>query len=332
MIRDMQNSVFREEIRNLHNGKQLSARNCLAKLSPFVDSNDVLRVGGRLKRIALPEQTKHPIILPRQHRATKVLVEWIHRRSGHVGTEHTFSLSREKYWIMNGRVLANQVVSQCFFCRVRRAKQQFPYMAKLPECRAAINQPPFYHCGVDLFGPITVKQLRRNLKRWVVLFTCLTICCVHLEIVEACNTDAFINSLRRFVNRRGSPSQMYSDNGTNFKGATTELKEFILKLDQKKIVDFTSTNQIVWTFNPPAAPHMGGAWERLVRSTKEVMYGLTKDHTVTDSQLLNFVTEAEAILNSRQLTHLSEDPKKLEVLTPNWCYLADIEIGCQLQM
>ena len=142
-----------------------------------------------MKRIAIPVEAKHPIILPRQHRATKLLIEWIHRRSGHVGAEHTFSLSREKYWIMSGRVLVNQVVMQCFFCRVRRAKQQFPYMADLPVCRAAVDQPPFYHCGVDLFGPITVKQLRRRLKRWVVLFTCLTIRCVHMEIVEDCTTS-----------------------------------------------------------------------------------------------------------------------------------------------
>ena len=257
VLRDIQNFVFKDEIQSIRDGKELPVSNRLSSLSPFVDSKDLLRVGGRLKRIQLPESRMHPIILPRQHHATKVLVEWIHRRNGHVGAEHTFSITREKYWIMSGRVLVNQVVLQCFFCRVRRAKQQFPYMADLPVCRAAIDQPPFHHCGVDLFGPINIKQLRKRLKRWVVLFTCLTIRCVHLEIVEACDTSAFINAVRRFVNRRGSPSHMYSDNGTNFKGATTELKEFVDSLDKTKITDFATTNHIVWTFNPPAAPHMG---------------------------------------------------------------------------
>ena len=317
VVRDMQNSAFHVEMKSLKDGKELHTSNRLSSLSPFVDDNDLLRVGGRLKRIPIPLETKHPLILPRHHRATKVLVEWIHRRSGHVGPEHTLAISREKYWIMSGRVLVNQVVIQCFFCRVRRAKQQFPYMADLPTCRAAIDQPPFHECGVDLFGPISVKQCRKRLKRWVVLFTCLTIRCVHLEIVEACDTDAFINAVRRFVNRRGSPSNMYSDNGTNFKGATTELHEFIQKLDKNKITDYATTNHITWTFNPPGAPHMGGAWERLVRSTKEVMFGLMKEHTLTDSQLLTFVTEAEAIVNSRPLTHLSDDAMDLEALTPN---------------
>ncbi len=342
VYRDIQNSAFQEEIRKLKDGKTLNS-NPLSRLSPFLDANELLRVGGRLRNLPLPLESKHPLILPRHHRATKVLLEWVHRRSGHVGPDHTLAISREKYWILSGRVLANQVVVQCFFCRVRRAKQQFPYMADLPVCRAAVDQPPFHSCGVDLFGPISIKQFRRNLKRWVVLFTCLTIRCVHLEIVEACDTSAFINSVRRFVNRRGSPSYMFSDNGSNFKGATTELKEFVQNLDKAKITDFATTNQIVWTFNPPAAPHMGGVWERFVRSTKEVMYGLMKDYTLTDAQLLTFVTEAEAILNSRPLTHLSEDVSDLEPLTPNhvllgrhrnWVSITDIseaDIGSRRQ-
>ena len=274
-------------------------------------------MGGRLKQIQMHPEAKHPIILPRKHQVTTVLVEHFHRRNGHTGPEHVLSLLREKYWILSGRVVTNQVVSRCFFCRVRRAKRQFPYMADLPTCRAAVDQPPFTHCGVDLFGWVLIKQGRKQLKRWVVLFTCLTVRCVHLEVVDSCDTDSFKCALRRFTNRRGCPTDMYSDNGQNFKGACNELKEFITKLDKQRITDFATTYNINWHFNPPAAPHMGGAWERLVRSSKEVMYGLMKDHVMTDPQLLTLLTEVEQILNSRPLTHLSEDINDLEALTPN---------------
>ena len=97
-----------------------------------------------------------------------------------------------------------------------------------------------------MFGPVYIKQGRKRLKRWIVLFTCMTIRCVHLEVVEATDTDSFINAVRRFVNRRGSPTHMYSDNGTNFRGATTELKEFVLKLDKDAITDFAALNQILF--------------------------------------------------------------------------------------
>ena len=193
----------------------------------------------------------------------------------------------------------------------------FPYMADLPPCRAAIDEPPFSHCGVDLFGPVTTKHGRQRLKRWVCLFTCMTVRCIHLEVVENCETDTFINALRRFVNRRGSPTDMYSDNGTNFKGASQELEEFIQKMNKEKIGDFATTCDINWSFNPPGAPHMGGAWERLVRSVKEVLFALVKEHVLTDPQLLTVLTEVEAIVNGRPLTHLSDYANDLGALTPN---------------
>ena len=149
------------------------------------------------------------------------------------------------------------------------------------------------------------------------LFTCLTIRCVHLEVVEDCETDSFINALRRFVNRRGSPAHVYSDNGSNFTGASNELKEFVQGLDAESIIDFATTVNIQWSFNPPKAPHMGGAWERLVRSVKEVMFGLVKNQVLTDPQLLTLLTEAESIVNSRPITHISDDPTDLGALTPN---------------
>ena len=124
------------------------------------------------------------------------------------------------------------------------------------------------------------------------LFTCLTVRCIHLEVVESPDADSFINSLRRFVNRRGCPKTCYSDCGTNFKGATTELKEVIAVLNksEKEINEFANRKNIKWNFNPPSTPHMGGAWERLVKSVKEVMTAITKDTVLTDPQLLTLLT------------------------------------------
>ena len=107
-----------------------------------------------------------------------------------------------------------------------------------------------------------------------VLFTCLTIRCVHLELVDFIDTDSFIDALHRFVNRRCRPEVMYSDRGTNFVGASTELQMVLEALDHEAISDFASRFNFRWQFNPPASPHMGGVWERLVRSVKQVMSGL----------------------------------------------------------
>ena len=150
--------------------------------------------------------------------------------------------------------------------------------------------------------------------------------------MENADTDSFINALRRFINRRGRPEVMYSDQGTNFTGAIPELQEFIDGLNQKQIEDFSTRHNFKWQFNPPASPHMGGSWERLVRSVKQVMSGLMKSHVLTDPQFYTLLTEVESILNTRPLTRASDDINDFEALTPNhillgrhrnWVYVTD---------
>ena len=316
LIREAQQD-FDAEVQLIKDGKELLESSKLIALSPFIDGMGILRVGGRLHYIPIPNEAKYPAILPRDHHVTRLLIEWLHRKNGHVGCEHVLSLLKERYWVLSARVAIKTSIRLCFFCRIRRAKRQFPKMANLPTGRAAIEEPPYTHCGVDLTGPLLIKEGRKRLKRWIVLFTCITVRCVHIEVVESSETDAFINSLRRFTNRRGCPKVMYSDNGTNFRGATAELKEFITNLDQAAINSFAAGLGINWKFNPPKAPHMGGIWERMIRSVKEVLTGILKEHILTDPQLYTALTEVENIVNSRPLTHVSDDVADLEALTPN---------------
>ena len=317
VILQLQKDSFGEEIGILSGKGGLPAGHVLAALSPFLDEEGLLRVGGRLRYASIPDASKYPIIMPKDSHVTKLVVVHEHRRNGHVGPEHVLSSLRQRYWIVHGRSVVKGVIRRCFYCQVKRAKITYPFMANLPPSRVAYREPPFSNCGVDMFGPIFIKQGRQRLKRWGILFTCLTIRCVHLEVVEKSETDAFINALRRFVNRRGCPKFIYSDQGSNFKGAASELKDVIQGIDREKIEEFSASNGIVWKFNPPLSPHMGGVWERLIRSTKEIMSALLVEKILTDQQLYTLMTEVEAILNNRPLTHLSENPEDLDPLTPN---------------
>ena len=332
----VQSDAFTSEIATLNSGGALPLRHKLSPLNPYVDDSGTLRVGGRLRKAQIPAAAKNQMILPKEHPVTRLLIVHNHRTNGHVGQEHVLANLREKYWILNGRVAVRSLLRRCLLCKIKRARRMYPFMADLPSGRLACEEPPFTNCGVDLFGPIYIKQGRKQLKRWGVIFTCLTVRCVHLEPVESLETDDFINCLRRFVNRRGAPKKMYSDQGTNFTGSTPELKNAIKTMDNQKISEFAVNHQFTWIFNPPGAPHMGGAWERLVKSSKEVLSSLMKEQKrlLTDQQLHTLLTEVERILNARPLTHISDDVNDLEPLTPNhillglhrqWSFISDIE-------
>jgi len=288
----------------------------LRKLSPVL-SQGLIRVGGRLQRSSLPEFSKHPIILPSAHHVTTLIIRHVHAAVGHMGPLHTLAKVREKYWIVKGHATVRKVINACRGCRVRNAPQGEQLMAPLPAPRVTAGKPPFSSCGVDYAGPLLTRVGRRETKRYICLFTCLATRAVHLECAFSLDVDSFLLAFTRFINRRGSPEELWSDNGLNFVGANRELRKSIREWNQSAFQSNMALRGIKWRFNPPAACHQGGVWERLVRSVKRVLNAIAGPSKMTDETLLTFLTEVERILNGRPLTPVSSDPRDFEALTPN---------------
>ena len=190
-------------------------------------------------------------------------------------------------------------------------------MADLPHERVTPGEPPFTFVGVDYFGPFYVKRGRCMEKRYGDIFTCLTIRAVHTEVAHSLDTSSFINALRRFIARRGLPRVIRSDNGTNLTGGEKELREAIGGWNESKIGEFLLQKEVHWVFNPPAASHMGGIWERMIRSVRKILNTLLKNQSPNNEGLSTLMCEVEAILNSRPLTKVSDDPNDLQALSPN---------------
>lgn len=189
--------------------------------------------------------------------------------------------------------------------------------ADLPECRLLPDDPPFTRVGVDYFGPFLVRRGRATIKRYGVIFTCLAIRAVHLEVASSLDTDACLNAIRRFVARRGQVKEMYSNNGTNLKAADAELKQGIKQWNSSHVAKHLQQKGISWHFNPPAGSHHGGSWERLIRSVRKILNVTMKEQVLEEDALHTLMCEAEAVINSRPLTTPSSDLHDLEALTPN---------------
>ena len=302
---------------------EISPVSSLSKLDPFVDMYGVTRVGGRLKKSNLPDSAKHPAILPRYSHVTNLIIRHYHEKVQHQGRGITMNeLRASGYWIVGASSAASSVISKCVTCKKLRGTFQEQRMAELPEDRLE-PAPPFTNCAVDYFGPFIIKEGRKELKRYGVLFTCMASRAVHLEVADTLETDSFINALRRFVCRRGPIRKLRSDQGTNFVGARTELKTALQELDHGKIRSELQRHDCDWfTFNMnvPSASHMGGVWERQIRSVRNVLNALLHSNgsQLNGESLRTFMCEAEAIVNSRPLTvDTLTDPSSLTPLTPN---------------
>ncbi|XP_035226746.1 uncharacterized protein LOC118199063 [Stegodyphus dumicola] len=149
---------------------------------------------------------------------------------------------------------------------------------------------PFEIIGIDLAGPLFLKN---GGKVWIALFTCAVYRAIHLELVNSLSTDAFLLALRRFVARRGRPRIIYSDNGTNFRGASNDLS----KLNWTKVLKETGTERIFWKFIPPTAAWWGGWWERLVRTVKELLKRTLGKSVLSYEELCTIICDCETIIN-----------------------------------
>ena len=131
------------------------------------------------------------------------------------------------------------------------------------------------------------------------------------------DTESFLAALSRFESRRGTPKKIFSDNGTNFTGADRELRSMVESFNQKKIHERCLRKNIQWHFIPPSASHMGGVWERIVKSVKRVLRAVLKEVNIQDETLITALCQVEKILNDRPMTVNSGDPNDPDPLTPN---------------
>ena len=219
IVRSVQDESFPEDVKEVKKNKEVKKSSKLISLRPVV-VDGILRVGGRLQEAAaLSWEEKHPMILPKGHHVSQLLVCHYHETAAHSGREQTLCELRRMFWIVAGRSLVKGTIRNCVKCRRLNARPVEHVMGPLPRARLEAYYPPFTFTGVDLFGPLTVKWGRGTAKRWGCLFTCLTTHAVYLEVTPSLEAGDFIMILRQFISRRGPPKEIWSDRGTNFIGA-----------------------------------------------------------------------------------------------------------------
>ncbi|GFW63699.1 integrase catalytic domain-containing protein [Trichonephila clavipes] len=196
-----------------------------------------------------------PIILPSNYPVVKALFIYKHVQLGHAGVQMCLCTFSESYWILKGRKTSKEVIKTCIICKRFNAKP-----ISVPEgllTQERVRDAVFEIIGLDLAGPLILKNGEQNC---ISILTCALYRAIHLELLTSVSTESFLLGLRRFIARRGRPSVLYSDNGTNFKGAY-RLNQ---KVNLEKLKNVEELNPISWKFIPPQTPWWGGFWERLI--------------------------------------------------------------------
>ena len=286
-IRQKQGEVFKEEIRAVKAERELPSASKLQPLRPVLDEDGILRCDGRVRYAeCLPWETRYPIILPRNHWVTTLIIKQAHEQTQHAGTNQVLAQLSVQYWIISAREAIKEWEKECMQCRRRKATPAKQTMAPLPELRTRKSLRAFSQTSVDFGGPFITKQGRGKTrqKRYLCLFTCLATRAVHLEVAFSLDTDSFLNAFFRMASRRGLPEDVVCDNGTNFVGGSNELKD-LEALNKKKIQHATLSYGVNWHFNPPLAPHFSGVHEIMIQAAKKAIYAILNCADITDEEL-----------------------------------------------
>lgn len=278
-------------------------------LEVYKGDSGLLYVKTRVVRRADLVDSATPLLLPGKHPLVRQLIEDTHRAYCHAGVGFLLTALRRKYWILQSRKSIRSVVSKCVRCRRFSSKPVVTETAPLPLDRIK-DAEVFEVVGVDLAGPLILKTGK---KTWMVIFTCAVYRAVYLDLVDSLSTQAFIKSLKGFVERFGRPAIIYSDNGTNFRGADSLFRA----LNWDEIQQEESVQPITWKFSPPSGPWWGGWWERLIRTVKDLLRRTVGKAVLTKRELMDMLKKIEQVMNERPLTYVAETTDDLEPLTPN---------------
>ena len=287
------------------------------QFSPFVDKEEIIRVGGRLSKAMVTYDCQHPAMLPYEHWVSLLITRHVHRY-GHSGVASTTAKVRRKFWILRAHNLAKKVKRECVFCKKIEHQVESQLMADLPQKRLMPHTPPFYYTSCDYFGPYKVKVGRnKTAKYYGVLFTCLHTRSVHLELAEDYSTMSYLQALRRLFSIRDYPKLMLSDNGTQLVGAARELREMVQSWDIRKLREFCAERGMTWQFITPAAPHQNGCAEALVKSCKHALKKAIGEQVLTPFELYTLLLEVANLVNQRPIGRISSDPDDGSYLCPN---------------
>ena len=329
IIRVVQLTAFPKLVHHLENhdsfesalkGKTVLSNECceLKKLHPMkVDG--IIRVGGRLGYSLLPDEVKHPILLPKDSNFTNLIIDFYHESEGHVMAHGCLFSIRERFWIINGLSTVKRRLNGCMNCNKAKREPCKQIISSLPECRVTPNRPIFHCTSCDLCGPFYVKVGRSRVKRWICLFTCAATRAWHIAVVHSLDTDSFLKALLQFMCIRNSkPERMISDCGTNFVSADREIRKFLLKdVSHDQIESTLAKKGVIWSFNPLSSFHRGGLVERMFRIFKSCFTSITQDNVLNDEDFLTVSCQISSIINHRPITKASDDPNDFRALSPS---------------
>ena len=313
-IRAVQSKCFFEAYTTLAQGKKYNKKWPYQGLEVFLDPKRCLRAKGRWPDNMTTKEP--PLLLPHDHHLTALIVLDMHHRYQHSRPGWLISFFRQRFWMAKALRTIKSVVRRCTICTRFKGQTIDQVMGPLPQFRVDEEPRPFSITACDYARPLEAYDGEQPHKVWILIFACMQVRCVHLELVTSMDTETLLSALRRFMARRGRPRAFYSDQGRSFRLAAKEIESLNKIVEHEKVPPQLRAEGIQWLFSVPSSPWRNGPVERMVRATKTCLRAAMFRERLTQDQIHTYLCEAEGILNSRPMAAVTDDPSEPLPVSP----------------
>ena len=188
-------------------------------------------------------------------------------------------------------------------------------MGDLPEDRV-LTHAPFTAAGIDVFGPFETKVNRKTTKKWAILSTCFSTRAVCILPLRSLDSASVVRALMKMNAMFPGVKKLYSDNGSNFRGADREMREALTKWKEENVNAELQPQGIEWVFGPARCGSAGGVWERMIGLTKNLLKSVIKGQILDAGTWETYLFATMAIMNRRPLTPAAAGDDDWMVLSP----------------
>lgn len=177
------------------------------------------------------------------------------------------------------------------------------------QCVFSLNV--FTTTGVDFLGPFNSSYgSNKTVKACGALFTCATVRAIHLKIVDGLSTESFLQALRRLADEHNL-GQWYI-----LRWCQARMKQ-LFQEGKKQIQYLAMLHKLKWTFLTLLSPQQGGFYESLIKQVKRSLHTSVGEQILTWNEMSTVFAEVKCLVNSRQMSYISNNPNDPQPITPN---------------
>ena len=324
LIQSVQHQCFAKEIEFLKDPRDKPVPDLVRNYNLFLDQYGTVRSDCRVgKNLHFEFEILNPILLPKQHKLTQLIIIDSHVRVKHLGIQSTLNKVRiAGFRLIKPYLSVRSAISPCLICRrFNNLSYKYPHMTNLPAHRVNMVRP-YLHVGVDYTGHIMIKDqfkigkkvVKFERKVYILIFTCLNVRACHIELIPEMSTDHFVLAMVRFCNEYGIPSHVYSDNARSFISGVNIMEKVFTSNEFKEKFGIYDIQHVRI---PVYSPWVGATWERLIRVVKDCLKKTISRQKLDYFQLKTVLSDIQLAINSRPLTYRCAEEDGLEILTPN---------------